>query len=585
MKKNGVNVVYHDLKLTPLNPNVTPDVQRLKAAGADFVISCMTIGGNLSLARASKEYGLDAKMLWLTVPNQSVITKNASLLQGVFFGEGNVPSAANTKYPGTYPGLAAYNAAIKKYEPSVAGDNIALQGWESAALLVAGIEAAGKNFTQASVVQATNRLTQFTAGGLYTPMNWVYTHTTVTEPYCEAFVQAQGTKLLPVLEHGQAGLRLLRQDTEAPDTGGHPAGHPRSGRALIGGLGGGRGRASVEQFLGFAIPGIPYGCAYAIFAVGLVLTYQATGVFNFAYGAQAYTSAFLFAWLIETRHWPVWTAFVLAVLIVGPGLGLAFDRLLFRHIPSTNSTAKLVTGLSLLVGIPTLLPILFGNGNLTATPPIGFSSTFYFHLFGISAFPITGFDASTVIFTVIMLVALVILMRFTPLGLRMRGAVESRRLVQLDGVNAGGVVAVAWAVSGLMAGLVGVLFASSPLNTILGTQIYITLMVAAIAAAAWGVLRSMPIAAGVGVLMGVISLTARGYLTPNSVWYAAVLPALPFIALVGALLFVPGLRSLDDSKDPLATVDPPTPPTAAASRAPQFDRIIKGRGTCCWPRS
>ena len=332
----------------------------------------------------------------------------------------------------------------------------------------------------------------------------------------------------------------------------------------------------MEQFFGFAIPGIPYGCAYAIFAVGLVLTYQATGVFNFAYGAQAYTSAFLFAWLIETRHWPVWTAFVLAVLIVGPGLGLAFDRLLFRHIPSTNSTAKLVTGLSLLVGIPTLLPILFGNGNLTATPPIGFSSTFYFHLFGISAFPITGFDASTVIFTVIMLVALVILMRFTPLGLRMRGAVESRRLVQLDGVNAGGVVAVAWAVSGLMAGLVGVLFASSPLNTILGTQIYITLMVAAIAAAAWGVLRSMPIAAGVGVLLGVISLTARGYLTPNSVWYAAVLPALPFIALVGALLFVPGLRSLDDSKDPLATVDPPTPPTAAASRAPQFDRIIKG---------
>ena len=47
----------------------------------------------------------------------------------------------------------------------------------------------------------------------------------------------------------------------------------------------------MEQFLGFAIPGIPYGCIYAIFAVGLVLTYQATGVFNFAFGAQAYASA------------------------------------------------------------------------------------------------------------------------------------------------------------------------------------------------------------------------------------------------------------------------------------------------------
>ena len=50
-------------------------------------------------------------------------------------------------------------------------------------------------------------------------------------------------------------------------------------------------------------------------------------------------------------------------------------------------------------------------------------------------------------------------MRFTNLGLQMRGAVESRRLVQLDGVNAGRVVAVAWAISSLMAGLAGVLLA------------------------------------------------------------------------------------------------------------------------------
>ena len=50
----------------------------------------------------------------------------------------------------------------------------------------------------------------------------------------------------------------------------------------------------MEHFLGFAIPGIPFGCTYALVAVGLVLTYQATGVLNFAYGAQAYLSAFVF---------------------------------------------------------------------------------------------------------------------------------------------------------------------------------------------------------------------------------------------------------------------------------------------------
>ena len=70
----------------------------------------------------------------------------------------------------------------------------------------------------------------------------------------------------------------------------------------------------MEQLLGFAVPGVPYGCAYAIFAVGLVLTYQATGVFNFGYAAQAYVSAFVFGWLVQVHQAPVWLAFLVAVV-------------------------------------------------------------------------------------------------------------------------------------------------------------------------------------------------------------------------------------------------------------------------------
>ena len=53
------------------------------------------------------------------------------------------------------------------------------------------------------------------------------------------------------------------------------------------------------------------------------------------------------------------------------------------------------------------------------------------------------------------------------------------------------------------------------------------------------------------------------------------IPSLPFIVLVAALLLLPGMRSLDDSKDPLASVDPPPPPTTATLRAPQLSRIIR----------
>jgi branched-subunit amino acid ABC-type transport system permease component len=327
----------------------------------------------------------------------------------------------------------------------------------------------------------------------------------------------------------------------------------------------------VEHFLGFAIPGIPYGCTYAMMAVGLVLTYQATGVFNFAFGAQAYVSAFIFTLLVQNEHLPIWLAFFLAVVLLAPALGLIFDRFLFRKIPSANTTAKLVMGITLFVGIPSLIPVIFGSNNQYDPPSVLFNPDVVY--FRIAGSPINGIYMSTVVSTAVVLLALVALMRFTNLGLQMRGAVESRRLVQLDGVNSGRVVAVAWAVSSLMAGLAGVLLA--PIYGQLQADDYATLMVAAFAAAAWAVLRSMPLAALAGILVGVTDTVLTGYLPSSSVWSTAALSSLPFVALVAALLLVPGLRSLGETKDPLSGVDPPTPPTAATLRAPQMDRIIR----------
>jgi branched-subunit amino acid ABC-type transport system permease component len=327
----------------------------------------------------------------------------------------------------------------------------------------------------------------------------------------------------------------------------------------------------VEQFLGFAIPGIPFGCTYAMVAVGLVLTYQATGVFNFAFGAQAYLSAFIFTLLVQNEHMPIWLAFVLSVVLLAPVLGLALDRYLFRKIPNSNATAKLVTGITLFVGIPALLPVIFGSSNQYNPPSILFNpDTVYFH---IGNTPFNGLYLTSLVATALVLLALTALMRFTNLGLQMRGAVESRRLIQLDGVNAGRVVAVAWAVSSLMAGLAGVLLA--PATGQLQAQDYATLMVAAFAAAAWAVLRSLPIAALVGIIIGVADTLLEGYLPASSVWSSATLSSLPFVVLIAALLIVPGLRRLGDATDPLASIDPPTPPTTAALRAPQVDRIIK----------
>jgi branched-chain amino acid transport system permease protein len=329
----------------------------------------------------------------------------------------------------------------------------------------------------------------------------------------------------------------------------------------------------VEQFVGFALPGVPFGCTYALVAVCLVLTYQATGVFNFAFGAQAYASAFVFTYLTQYKNWSGWEAFLVSVVVLGPVMGWAFDRLIFRHIANSNTIAKMVCSLALLVGIPSLLPVIFGNQNLDATTtiaPFFNPNVVYFTLWGT---PINGIYLSTVTVTVVVLVLLTILLRYTNLGLQMRAAVESRRLVQLDGVNGNGVVAVAWVVSSFMASLAGVLFA--PNFGAFQAQNYVTITVAAIAAAVWALLRSIPIAALVGVLIGVTTTVLQGYIPPDSFFNAAMVPALPFILIVVALLVLPGMRSLDASRDPLATIDPPPPPMAATTRAPTMDRIIR----------
>ena len=68
----------------------------------------------------------------------------------------------------------------------------------------------------------------------------------------------------------------------------------------------------MTQFLNYAVPGVPFGCVFALMAVGLVLTYKASGVFNLAFGAQAFVSALAYVSL-DQDGWPRWASTVIAV--------------------------------------------------------------------------------------------------------------------------------------------------------------------------------------------------------------------------------------------------------------------------------
>ncbi len=215
MKSAGYNVSYVDLKINYPGATVATDVQRMRQAGSNFVLSCMDVQGNVALARAIHQYGLKVTQLWLNGDDTPTLKVNEDLMQGVYFATYHVPFTAPIRL---YPGLTLYLQQMKKYEPGYVYNELAIQGWESAALFVQGVKAAGSDLTWANVIKQTNALTSFTADGLTAPVDWaVGGHTGHAPPYCVAYIMAKGTRFVPVLNKGQNVFNCFRSSSTKAD--------------------------------------------------------------------------------------------------------------------------------------------------------------------------------------------------------------------------------------------------------------------------------------------------------------------------------------------------------------------------------
>ena len=330
----------------------------------------------------------------------------------------------------------------------------------------------------------------------------------------------------------------------------------------------------MEEILQFGIEGFPVGCVYALVAVGLVLTYKTSGVFNLAFGAQAFLSAAVFLELRNDSDWPLWAAFLVAVVVVGPLVGLILDRALFRFMRTASWMVKLATSLGLLVAIPPTVQIWFGKGTRYSPPSVApllgidAGRVFRFGDYNISADRLVA-----VIATLAVVLALALLFRYTALGLQMRAVVESPRMVELAGVDSERVSMSAWMLSSLLAALSGVLVA--PLLTNVEAASMTLLIVAAIAAAAFGKLTSIPLTLVGGLVLGIGQRVIAGKLPPNSILAQGIRPALPFLLLFLLLIFLPALYKRRDVGDPLAGVDPPAPAMAASYKDEQLRRFTR----------
>ncbi|WP_395359265.1 ATP-binding cassette domain-containing protein [Streptomyces sp. YH02] len=271
------------------------------------------------------------------------------------------------------------------------------------------------------------------------------------------------------------------------------------------------------DLLAFVLSGLVSGALYALLATGLVLSYSASGLFNFAHGATAYLCALAFYELHSGFGWPAVPTALLLVFVVAPGLGWGLDRLMFRKLATVGETAQIVATIGLLVALPAAglwavelleragAPVLpaenqFGLPGVGPSPAVSWQP-----LDGV------GIDSDqliTWIATALAAAGLWVLMRHTRLGLRLRAAVDNRALTELRGISADRLSSTAWMLSSGLAGLAGVL--ATPLLGLSAHDYTLFLFVSA-TAAVLGRFASVPLAFAGGLGLGVLQNLVAGY--------------------------------------------------------------------------
>jgi branched-chain amino acid transport system permease protein len=288
-----------------------------------------------------------------------------------------------------------------------------------------------------------------------------------------------------------------------------------------------------------ALAGVASGSIAALSGLGLVLTYRATGIFNFAQGAVAMFVAYIFWQTNVGWHWPLAIAAIVAILLVGPFIGIVLERVVFRplELRRASTSEKLVATLGVFVVIVGLATVIWGPVTKSNTPNLFPQTEVNFT----SQLSLGANQLAEFVIVIVSAAALLAMFRYTHLGTRIRAVVDRRQLADLTGVNANRVAAIAWALGCGFAGLTGVLLAPQiQLDPFRLTLLVIDTFAVAVVAR----LTSLPLAVLSGIALGVASSEMTSW-APAPPW-DSLRPNLLVIALLVALLVYRRLDERDE---------------------------------------
>ncbi|MFC2968539.1 branched-chain amino acid ABC transporter permease [Acidimangrovimonas pyrenivorans] len=255
----------------------------------------------------------------------------------------------------------------------------------------------------------------------------------------------------------------------------------------------------IQQF----VNALSLGGTYALLALGLAVVFSISGLINFAHGELMTAAGYaLYFALLAGLSFPLACAVAVVAAVV---LAAAMEAVAFRPVRGASGTTLLLTSFA----ISAILRILFQD-LISARPlPINFPAALSGQI-AIGALHLGVIQAISIAVTALMLVALNLFLARTVAGRAMRAAAQDFAVVQLMGIRANTVVATSFALSGLLAGVAGLLWVAQrgSVDPLMG---FLPVLKAFIAAVIGG-LGSLSGAVAGGFLLGFVEVFLQAYL-------------------------------------------------------------------------
>jgi branched-chain amino acid transport system permease protein len=259
-------------------------------------------------------------------------------------------------------------------------------------------------------------------------------------------------------------------------------------------------------FTEIVISGIFSGLMYALVALGFVLIFKASGVFNFAQGAMIYCAALAVVGLIDIGL-PMWLA-VIGSFVFMVFIGFGTQRFMLSKLVNQPPITLFMATIGLSFFLDGLGPILFGSDvrpiNLgIVDEPI--QSIMDNTGIGISKFDLT---ASGII--ILLVIVLTLLFQYTKIGRALRAVADDHQAALSIGIPLKNIWTIVWCIAGFVALIAGLLWGSRN-----GVQFALSLTaLKALPVLILGGFTSVPGAIIGGIIIGVSEKLAEIYIPP-----------------------------------------------------------------------